>query len=259
MVLRRQLCLIAITCGGHALLAPGIPASRLGPCRAGFGAAKPKPPSKKNKAKSFATKQSKREADRIAAAPQLCPCHSGLAYAACCKPCHVAQAVTQEAAARALGALLSGDKAVKAPEDATAAAAATPEALLRSRYAAFSLELPSYLAATTHPAHNDYSTDTAAWVQRLGKGLDASAFEGLRVLSQEPLGDDAHEIVFEADVRPRDAPEGAGVTLHERSRFAREGGLWYYREGLDVSSKARGVEGAAAEARAALDAANPFS
>ena len=122
MVLRKQLCLLAITCGSQALLAPVHPGCRLAPCRAGFGAATPKPPSKKNKAKSFATKQSRREADRIAAAPQLCPCHSGLAYAACCKPCHVAQAATQEAAARALGALLSGDKTVQAPEDATAAA-----------------------------------------------------------------------------------------------------------------------------------------
>ena len=34
-------------------------------------------------------------------------------------------------------------------------------------------------------------------------------------------------------------PEGAGVTLHERSRFMREEGVWFYREGLDVSSKKR--------------------
>ena len=57
------------------------------------------------------------------------------------------------------------------------------EALLRS-YAAFSLELPSYLAATTHPLHDDFDKDTVAWVQRLAKGLDASYFEGLRVLAQ---------------------------------------------------------------------------
>ena len=53
------------------------------------------------------------------------------------------------------------------------------------------------------------------------------------------MSDDEHEITFEADVRPRDSPEGAGVTLHERSRFLREDGVWFYREGLDVSSKKR--------------------
>ena len=117
--------------------------------------------------------------------------------------------------------------------------AATPAALLRCRYAAFSLELPSYLAATTHPLHDDFDKDTVAWVQRLAKGLDASYFEGLRVLAQHAISDDEHEITFEADVRPRDSPEGAGVTLHERSRFLREDGVWLYREGLDVSSKKR--------------------
>ena len=111
--------------------------------------------------------------------------------------------------------------------------------MLRSRYAAFSLELPSYLAATTHPLHDDFDKDTVAWVQRLAKGLDASYFEGLRVLAQKAMSDDEHEITFEADVRPRDSPEGAGVTLHERSRFMREDGVWFYREGLDVSSKKR--------------------
>jgi SEC-C motif-containing protein len=207
------LWLLAAIHAADGLLAPPVPGCSLTNCRAksgGFGATTPKAPSKKTKAKTFTKKQAQLEADRITNAPARCPCHSGLDYKACCAPCHAQEA-----------------------------RAATPEALLRSRYAAFSLELPSYLAATTHPLHDDFDKDTAAWVQRLAKGLDASYFEGLRVLAQESLGENEHEITFEADVRPRDSPEGAGVTLHERSRFMREDGVWFYREGLDVSSKKR--------------------
>ena len=213
MASRRLLCLVAICTIGNALLAPTVPGCSLTKCRAksgGFGATTNKAPSKKTKAKAFTKKQAQLEADRIENAPARCPCHSGLDYKACCAPCH-----------------------------AKTTTAATPEALLRSRYAAFSLELPSYLAATTHPLHDDFDKDTAAWVRRLAKGLDASYFEGLRVLAQKALTENEHEITFEADVRPRDSPEGAGVTLHERSRFMREDGVWLYREGLDVSSKKR--------------------
>ena len=213
MASRRLLCLVALCTIGNALLAPPVPGCSLTNCRAksgGFGATTNKAPSKKSKAKAFTKKQAQLEADRITNAPARCPCHSGLDYKACCAPCH-----------------------------AKTTTAATPEALLRSRYAAFSLELPSYLAATTHPLHDDYDKDTVAWVQRLAKGLDASYFEGLRVLAQNAISENEHEITFEADVRPRDSPEGAGVTLHERSRFMREDGVWFYREGLDVSSKKR--------------------
>ena len=121
MVSRRQLCLVAICTIGNALLAPTVPGCSLTNCRAksgGFGATANKAPSKKSKAKAFTKKQTQLEAGRIEKAPARCLCHSGLEYKVCCAPCH-----------------------------AKTTTAATPEALLRSRYAAFSLELPSYLAA----------------------------------------------------------------------------------------------------------------
>src|SRR4051794_32459438 len=58
--------------------------------------------------------------------PRDCPCHSGLRYGACCGPFHEG-----------------------------AEAAATPEALMRSRYAAFSLGLGAYLVRTLHSSHAD--------------------------------------------------------------------------------------------------------
>ncbi|HEY7883715.1 MAG TPA: YchJ family metal-binding protein, partial [Cellvibrionaceae bacterium] len=52
---------------------------------------------------------------------QSCPCGSGHTYRRCCEPCHLG-----------------------------AAPAATPEALMRSRYSAFALGLAPYLLATWH-------------------------------------------------------------------------------------------------------------
>src|SRR5580692_1348054 len=58
--------------------------------------------------------------------PRQCPCHSGRRYAACCRPMHRAER--------------------EAP---------TPEALMRSRYAAYSLGLGDYLVNTLAEAHPD--------------------------------------------------------------------------------------------------------
>ena len=58
--------------------------------------------------------------------PRDCPCHSGLRYKACCAPFH--------------------DGAHEAP---------TPEALMRSRYAAFALGLGEYLVRTLPSTHPD--------------------------------------------------------------------------------------------------------
>ena len=80
---------------------------------------------------------------------------------------------------------------------------------------------------------------------KLGKGLDDSRFTALRVGAQRSIDDDTHEIVFEADVQPRQQ-RGYGakaVTLFERSIFARRDGAWLYREGLDVNAEATKASG----------------
>jgi SEC-C motif-containing protein len=64
----------------------------------------------------------------------LCPCHSGLDYEQCCKPLHDGQP------------------------------AESPQALMRSRYAAFALENADYLLsswdARTRPANLEFTDDT---------------------------------------------------------------------------------------------------
>ncbi|TXG86563.1 MAG: hypothetical protein E6R10_09690 [Rhodocyclaceae bacterium] len=115
-----------------------------------------------------------------------CPCGSGLAYARCCEPCHCGTA------------------------------AATAEALMRSRYSAYVLNLHDYLRDTWHPDTRPAEFDDAPlhWL-----GLDVK-----RHLQQ----DDTHAIVeFVARYRA----DGRGHRLHETSRFVRENGRWYYVDG----------------------------
>jgi SEC-C motif-containing protein len=124
----------------------------------------------------------------VIALPTLCPCGSGKPYAACCGPLHAGTA------------------------------AATAEALMRSRYGAYVLGLEEYLLATWHP-----QTRPAA----LGLGEEAPAkWLGLAVKRHEAEGD-AASVEFVA----RYKVGGRAHRLHEVSRFRREGGRWYYLDG----------------------------
>jgi SEC-C motif-containing protein len=91
------------------------------------------------------------------------------------------------------------------------------EHLMRSRYSAFVLARSDYLLATWHrntcPASLDFDAG-AKWL-------------GLDVRAHTVTGADAAEVVFVARYRV----DGQAVRLHERSRFVREGGRWFYVEG----------------------------
>jgi SEC-C motif-containing protein len=91
------------------------------------------------------------------------------------------------------------------------------EALMRSRYTAFVREDATYLLATWHGSQRPQALDfepAARWL-----GLEVKAFE--------PTGEDTAEVEFVARYRLA----GRAVRLHERSRFVREGGRWYYVDG----------------------------
>jgi SEC-C motif-containing protein len=88
---------------------------------------------------------------------------------------------------------------------------------MRSRYTAFVLGDRDYLLATWHPQHRpaDLAFDAGAkWL-------------GLEVRDRRQI-DDAHaEVEFVARYRT-----GAGaVRIHERSRFVKENGRWFYLDG----------------------------
>ena len=89
---------------------------------------------------------------------------------------------------------------------------------MRSRYTAFVLERADYLQATwyasTRPTALDFEPGTR-WL-------------GLDVRSHRVLDAEHAEVEFVA--RQRSA-SGKAHRLHERSRFVRESGRWYYVDG----------------------------
>jgi SEC-C motif-containing protein len=126
----------------------------------------------------------------------LCPCGSTKKAKRCCGP------------------LLDGQ------------AAPTAEALMRSRYVAYSLGDVAYVQHTTHSRSPHREADLAAWTARLRQFCEETTFVGLRVLSAETAGEQA-TVRFWASLK-RGADD---VSFGEESRFAREGGRWVYLVG----------------------------
>lgn len=120
-----------------------------------------------------------------------CPCGSGRTYEACCARYH------------------------------HGLAAPTAETLMRSRYSAYVLKLPDYLRdtwhTTTRPASLIFGSDEPDWC-----GLQIRHTRGGSEM------DSNGEVEFIARWR---APDGRTGALHERSRFVREEGRWYYVDG----------------------------
>jgi SEC-C motif-containing protein len=89
---------------------------------------------------------------------------------------------------------------------------------MRSRYAAFVLELEPYLLASWHPR----TRPETIHFERGAKWL------GLKLVVTQQTGDDAAEVEFVARYK---IGGGSAVRLHERSRFVREAGRWLYVDG----------------------------
>ncbi|MDO9235333.1 MAG: YchJ family metal-binding protein [Aquabacterium sp.] len=122
-----------------------------------------------------------------------CPCGLPAVYADCCGRYH------------------AGPLALLAPD---------PQALMRSRYSAFVLDVRAYLLATWHvserPADLDAPEPGLTWL-------------GLEVKRTEMQGDDRGIVEFVA----RSKLGGRAHRLHEISVFVREGRHWYYLRAQD--------------------------
>ena len=92
------------------------------------------------------------------------------------------------------------------------------EALMRSRYTAFVLERADYLLATWHASRRPSGIEFDPGVKWLG----------LDVRQHRLLDDSRAEVEF---VARQKSPGSPAVRLHERSRFLREAGRWYYVDG----------------------------
>ena len=135
---------------------------------------------------------------RIKNAPAPCPCGSGRSLAECCGP------------------FLSG-----------AAAAPTPEALMRSRYTAYAVGDDAYVLATW-----DEATRPAVLFE---EGEARPKWILLRVTDAKPVaeGADTGEVTFTATAR---TSQGA-MRLSERSLFQRKDGRWLYVRALEPDEK----------------------
>lgn len=124
-------------------------------------------------------------------ARESCPCGGARPYAGCCGRWH------------------AGALHLQAPD---------AQALMRSRYSAFVLQLGDYLRDTWHPGT---------------RPPEAIAFEpglrwlGLDLRRQRAIDADHAEVEFVA----RSKLGGRARRLHELSRFVREDGRWYYVDG----------------------------
>lgn len=124
-----------------------------------------------------------------------CPCESGLDYSDCCESYHLGRQ-----------------------------AAPTALALMRSRYGAYVLGLIEYLVDTTHPSTREKDLEanyrsTAASIQWIGLEIGA-VFQGR---AADKLG----KVEFRASY----IQSGQRSVHHEKSRFKRYDGRWYYLDG----------------------------
>ena len=120
-----------------------------------------------------------------------CPCGTGAAYGACCGPLH-----------QGVGA------------------AATAEALMRSRYSAYAIGAHDYLLRTWHPRTRPDDLPPTPGVEWIA----------LEILATEAGGEEDHEgeVTFRARFRVGEREEA----LEERSRFTRRGARWVYLDGV---------------------------
>ena len=95
--------------------------------------------------------------------------------------------------------------------------AADAESLMRSRYSAFVTGNVPYLLATWHPSQRPATLALEAQAKWLG----------LEIRQHRSTGADTAEVEFVARFRLA----GKAVRQHERSRFVREDGRWFYVDG----------------------------
>jgi SEC-C motif domain protein len=133
----------------------------------------------------------------------LCPCGSALPFLKCCE------------------LYLS-----------SAAIAPTAEALMRSRYTAYSRGNVEYLMATLHPNSRRKNERLT-----LLESIQNTQWVGLKIIKTEKgqIQDKRGVVEFVAlyqPAHPKDRLQTEVVNqLHERSRFTKEGDQWFYIDG----------------------------
>lgn len=127
---------------------------------------------------------------------QLCPCHSQVLYKNCCEPFH------------------KGKRPL------------TPVALMRSRYAAYSLGKISYVIKTE--AENERRKhNLVQYRKELKQYCQQTQFIGLNILEQPTPTEAKGMVTFHAVMYQN----GRDVSFTERSWFEKINGRWLYTHG----------------------------
>lgn len=126
-----------------------------------------------------------------------CPCGSGAKFKRCCSP------------------ILDGQPAP------------TPEALMRSRYTAYTLGRVEHVIDTTHPGGPMWEADREDWASRIRMFSANHTFEGLDVVAASRETPDRGRVLFRAHI----TRGGDDVSFAENSLFVRRDGRWLYHSG----------------------------
>ncbi|NTV15128.1 MAG: hypothetical protein HGA96_14555 [Desulfobulbaceae bacterium] len=122
----------------------------------------------------------------------ICPCNPEKEFAHCCGP------------------YLAGEKLPP-----------TAEALMRSRYTAYTLDDYGYVIRTSHPSNRPSEKDFTDEVKIDWLGLD--------ILDTAAGGEEDRE--GEVEFVARYQVSGRKMQQHERSQFIKEEGQWFYQDG----------------------------
>lgn len=133
-----------------------------------------------------------------------CACCSGAPYASCCAPFH------------------RGER--EAP---------TPEALMRSRFAAYANKLAPYVYRTLHSNHEDRRRPETDVLREIRDATSTLRFMQLAVLDREPPNEEGlARVLFYARVFEK----GQNRSFVELSDFLHDGTGWRYLQGRQAAA-----------------------
>lgn len=136
--------------------------------------------------------------------PRDCSCCSGAPYASCCAPFH------------------RGER--EAP---------TPEALMRSRFAAYANKLAPYIYRTLHANHDDRNRPEAEVLREIRDATSTLRFMHLAILDREaPNEEGLARVLFYARVFEK----GQNRSFVELSDFLHDGVGWRYVRGRQAAA-----------------------
>lgn len=131
---------------------------------------------------------------------EICPCGTQKPYQDCCQPLHEGQLPTNALE------------------------------LMRSRYSAYSLNLPDYIIKTTHPASPQYNENLQLWKREIIEFSQNTSFEKLEIIDFKEEGELAL-VAFTAYI----SHAGKDAAFTEASYFEKKGGKWLYLRGRTVA------------------------